>query len=159
MYELGLRAKIQEESVVCICCCFTGEFVLSSSDPSICAVVYAVPSRAGRLSSSGLVVAGAPVDPTEVFTVEGIAPGVATLLLRDKRQPQNAVLLSVVVAPPVTIELRMQHLLLPVARGDIKTTIQAADRAQEATVRQQIHKKHPQAFWIKTLSFSASDYP
>ncbi|OEH74354.1 hypothetical protein cyc_08484 [Cyclospora cayetanensis] len=93
----------------------SGEYGLSSSDPSVCTITAASP-RGAPFSSSGLLSRIATA-PTELFTVQGgHAAGVASLLLWDLRQPQNAVLLTVVVAPPSSLEMRLQHFLLPLVK-------------------------------------------
>lgn len=69
------------------------------------------PSRiGGRLSSSSLLSLGAD---GAVYTLQAHKPGVATLLLRDRRQSENAVVLFVIIARPTRMELRVDSLLLP----------------------------------------------
>lgn len=95
----------------------SGEYVLSSSEPSVLSV-SAAPSRGrSRFSSSGLLegAGGFPGDAA-VYTLQAHAPGVASVLLRDRRQPHNAALLWAVVAAPAAIELRLDRLLLPLAK-------------------------------------------
>ncbi|KAL8447479.1 hypothetical protein Emed_004362 [Eimeria media] len=109
----------------------SGEYVLSVADPSICSVAAGPPRAGSRFSSSGLVSGNlASGEPASVYTLQAHAPGVTSLLLRDRRQAANALVLLIVVAKPAAIELRVDSLLLPVVK-----------ETKAALKRQQVHAR------------------
>ncbi|KAL8431087.1 hypothetical protein ACSSS7_005492 [Eimeria intestinalis] len=143
-FQLEPAGGSGEVNILCMMLVPVGEYLLSVSDPSICSVAGGPLRTGSRFTSSGLVGGNlASGEQAAVYTLQAHAPGVTSLLLRDRRQAANALELLIVVAKPAAIELRVDSLLLP-----------AVKEAKAAFKRQQLHAREDEDATAVCVAFA-----